>query len=176
MRLNRTVRRFIHADSAFWAGKLSTTENSRGLPYQARAATRTYETKAEYAENAEEEKNENGYPKVVAKPRGRPPASGQYADADQAQAEKSIPAPQRLPDCHRSLRIGGTALGPLSQGCHDCRLYLTFFHGGAHGKANTLIVRAGGGGVCSLVRLLLAARGSVALRCGAFHTCCGSAP
>jgi hypothetical protein len=110
MGLNRTVRRFIHADPAFWAGKLSAAENSRRLEYQARAATRTNEPKAEYADNAEKEKNENGYPKVVVKPRGRSPAPGQYADADQAEAEKSIPAAQRLPDCHRSLRIGGAAL------------------------------------------------------------------
>jgi hypothetical protein len=79
MRLNRAVRRFIHADAAFWASKLSTTENSRRLPHKARAATWANETKSEYANHAEEEKNENGCPKVVAKPRSGSPASGQYA-------------------------------------------------------------------------------------------------
>jgi hypothetical protein len=97
-RLDWVVRGFIHADAAFWAGKLSTTENSRRLGYKARAATRANETKTEYAKNAEEEKNQHGHPKVVVKPRSRPPASGQYADGHQANEEKSIPAAQRLPN------------------------------------------------------------------------------
>ena len=54
----------------------------------------------------DEEKGENGYPQVITRPGIGSPALGQYADGHEANTEERVPAVQRLPDGHRSVRTG----------------------------------------------------------------------
>ncbi len=56
---------------------------------------------AEDANDADQQKAEDGHPKVIVEPSGGSPASGEYADSYQADPEKPVPPAQLVPDRHR---------------------------------------------------------------------------
>jgi hypothetical protein len=101
LRIGGSVQRLVNADAALWACTGAPTEYRRRFQHEAATAAWANEAIAEYANDADQEKAEDGHPKVVVNPGGGSPASSKYADRYQADPEKPIPPAQLVPDRHR---------------------------------------------------------------------------
>jgi hypothetical protein len=101
LRVGGSIQWLVNASAALWACTWAPIEYRRRLHQKAATAAGANEAVAEYANDADQEKAEDGHPKVVVKPCGGSPGSSEYADGYQADPEKPIPPAQLVPDRHR---------------------------------------------------------------------------
>src|SRR5271168_4439094 len=92
--------RGIHADAAPRASAWTPAQDRRRFYREAATATWANKAESEYTNDADQEKTEDGHPKVVVDPRAGSPAPGQDADGHQPDKEKSVPTAQFVPDSH----------------------------------------------------------------------------
>jgi hypothetical protein len=84
LRVGGSVLWLVNADAALWACTWTPTKYRRCLHREAATAAWANEAIAEYANDADKEKAEDGHPKVIVKPSGGSPASSEYPDSNQA--------------------------------------------------------------------------------------------
>ena len=117
LRVGGTVPPFIDAHAAVRAGERSAfAQNVVRFVHENSPATGTPEAKSEHAKDTDEEETEDGCPEYMVVP-GSLPTGAQQTDRHQAQPEKPVPAPKRLPSRHRWLEI------PRLMHSIDCRRF-----------------------------------------------------